>query len=109
MARAGGGASGSRPIVDPDLIAETDLAHPNVADPAFQWLKNRRDFFAAKLAELRAATPAAHTILAKLDAMLTAARLPVAQLQALAARLAQGQRPRGRPRRAPAARQPPRF
>ena len=83
--------AGSSPIVDPDLIAETDLAHPNVADPAFQSLKNRRDFLAAKLAELRAATPAAHTILAKLDAMLTAARLPVAQLQALAARLAQGQ------------------
>jgi hypothetical protein len=84
-------ATDTPPIIDPDLIADTDIAHPNLADTAFALLKKRRDLIAAKLAAIRTVPPAAHTVLAVLDAKLAVAKLPVAQLQTLAARLAQGQ------------------
>jgi hypothetical protein len=83
--------AGGAPIIDPDLMAETDLRYPVLADPAFQLWKTRRDFVAAKLAEIRAAQPSGPTVLARLDAKLTAAKVPPAELQTLAARLAQGQ------------------
>lgn len=79
--------TGATPIVDPDLVAETDLRNRTLADPAFQLRKSRRDFVDATLAKLRTRP----RTLAGLDAMLTEAKVPPATLQALAARLAKGE------------------
>ena len=89
-ARSGGSRTrrpAGRRSSTPTLIGRTDLRNPTAADPAFQLWNNRRDFVDKTLAKLRTRP----RTLAGLDAMLTEAKVPPAQLQALAARLAKGE------------------
>src|SRR5262249_40486302 len=89
--RAQDAAADAAPIIDPDLVGVTDIKNPNLADPAFQLLKTRRDFLDRKLAELKTLRQSQQPAPAALDAILGKANVLPAQLQALAARLAQGE------------------
>lgn len=79
------------PIVDPDLVAQTDLRNPTAGDATFQVWKSRREFVDARVAELRALRQSAPKELAGLDAILAKAKVSPQILQALAARLTNGE------------------
>ena len=86
-----GAQADAAPVIDPDVIAESDLRNAAEPDAAFQLWKTRRDFVAAKLTGFKTLRLSKPTALAGLDAVLTQAGLPSARLQALAERMRQGE------------------
>ena len=55
------------PIIDPDLVGPEDLKNPKVGDPAYDLWKDRRDWVAAQLNEIKSQRESKGTLLAGFD------------------------------------------